>query len=51
MNTFRKSPSNETLFPPYIIFSIKKSPDTIETISGDFLFKEHRGLTRGLLFR
>ena len=31
MNTFRKSPSNETLFPPYIIFSIKKSPDTIKT--------------------
>lgn len=37
---------------PHILchFPMKKSPDTVQNASGDFLFKEHRDLTQGLLF-
>lgn len=34
----------------YVISPMKKSPDTVQNASGDFLFKEHRDLTQGLLF-
>lgn len=39
------TPSYIMSFPP-----IKKSPDSVQNASGDFLFKEHRDLTQGLLF-
>ena len=34
----------------YVIPPMKKSPDTVQNASGDFLFKEHQDLTQGLLF-
>lgn len=36
----------------YVIFfpPMKKSPYSVQNASGDFLFKEHRDLTQGLLF-
>lgn len=34
----------------YVISPMKKSPDAAQNASGDFLFKEHRDLTQGLLF-
>lgn len=43
--------SKERCTPSYIMsFPHKKSPDTVQNASGDFLFKEHRDLTQGLLF-